>query len=108
MKIAFFANTDWYLYNFRLSTALRLRSLGAEVLMVSPPGDFGARFAEHGIAWRTLPMNRSSLDPMREALVLRALVRLLASERPDLLHSFTVKCAVYGALAARMAKVPAV
>ncbi|MCL1634890.1 glycosyltransferase family 4 protein [Luteimonas sp. SX5] len=108
MKIAFFANTDWYLYNFRLSTALRLRSLGAEVLMVSPPGDFGARFAEHGIAWRQLPMNRSSLDPVRETLVLRALVRLLAAERPDLLHNFTVKCAVYGALAARMAKIPAV
>ncbi|TWI01771.1 glycosyltransferase involved in cell wall biosynthesis [Luteimonas cucumeris] len=108
MKIAFFANTDWYLYNFRLSTALRLRALGAEVMMLSPPGDFGARFADHGIAWRTLPMDRSSLDPLRETLLLRALVRLLTTERPDLLHNFTVKCAVYGALAARMAKVPAV
>lgn len=108
MKIALFANTDWYLYNFRLSTALRLQSLGVEVVMASPPGDFGARFAEHGIAWRTLPMDRSSLNPLREAQVLQALVRLLSSERPDLLHNFTVKCAVYGALAARMARIPAV
>lgn len=107
MKIALFANTDWYLYNFRLSTALRLRSLGAEVVVVSPPGDFGARFAEHGIRWLTLPMNRSSLNPLREALVLQALTRLLVSEKPDLLHNFTAKCAVYGALAARMARVPA-
>lgn len=107
MKIALFANTDWYLYNFRLSTALRLRALGAEVVMVSPPGDFGARFAEHGIRWLTLPMDRSSLNPLREVLLLRALTRLLAAERPDLLHNFTAKCAVYGALAARMAKVPA-
>lgn len=108
MKIAFFANTDWYLYNFRLSTALRLQSLGADIVMVSPPGDFGARFAEHGIGWQTLPMDRSSLDPLRETVVLRELTRLLASERPDLLHNFTVKCAVYGALAARVAKVPAI
>ncbi|WP_407354019.1 glycosyltransferase family 4 protein [Luteimonas sp. R10] len=108
MKIALFANTDWYLYNFRLSTALRLRSLGADVVMVSPPGEFGARFAEHGIRWRTLPMNRSSLNPVREALVLRKLTQLLAAEGPDLLHSFTVKCAVYGAVAARTAKVPAI
>ncbi len=108
MKIALFANTDWYLYNFRLSTALRLQSLGVEVVMASPPGDFGARFAEHGIAWRTLPMNRSSLDPFRETMVLQSLVRLLSSERPDLLHNFTVKCAVYGALAARMTNIPAV
>lgn len=107
MKIALFANTDWYLYNFRLSTALQLQSLGAEVVMVSPPGDFGDRFAAHGIGWRTLPMQRRSLNPLREAGVLRALARLLASEKPDLLHSFTAKCAVYGALAGRMARVPA-
>ncbi len=108
MKIALFANTDWYLYNFRLSTALRLKSLGVEVVMASPPGDFGSRFAEHGIAWRTLPMDRSSLNPLRETQVLHSLTKLLASERPDLLHNFTVKCAVYGAVAARLAKVPAV
>jgi glycosyltransferase involved in cell wall biosynthesis len=108
MKFVFFANTDWYLYNFRLSTALHLKSLGAEVVMLSPPGDFGARFAEHGIRWLKLAMDRASLNPAREALTLRRLVRLLKREQPDLLHSFTVKCAVYGALAARAAKVPAV
>jgi glycosyltransferase involved in cell wall biosynthesis len=108
MKIAFFANTDWYLYNFRLTSALRLRSLGMEVVMISPPGDFGARFAEHGIRWLTLPMDRSSLNPLRETWLLGQLVRLLQRERPDLLHNFTVKCAVYGAVAARVAAVPAI
>lgn len=108
MKIALFANTDWYLYNFRLTTALRLKALGADVVAISPPGEFGARFAQHGIRWRTVPMNRSSLNPVGEAAVLRSLARLLSSERPDLLHNFTVKCAVYGALAARLARIPAV
>lgn len=108
MKFMFFANTDWYLYNFRLSTAQYLKSQGAEVVMLSPPGDFGARFAEHGIRWVTLAMDRASLNPAREAVTLRKLVQVLKAERPDLLHNFTVKCAVYGALAARVAKVPAV
>jgi len=108
MKFVFFANTDWYLYNFRLSTALRLKDRGAEVVMLSPPGDFGARFAEHGIRWVTLAMDRASLNPVREALTIRQLVRILRAEQPDLLHNFTVKCAVYGAFAARAAKVPAV
>jgi len=108
MKFILFANTDWYLYNFRLSTALQLRSMGMEVVMVSPPGDFGERFQQHGIRWRPLPMQRSSLNPWREAGTLARLVQLLREERPDLLHSFTLKCAVYGALAARAARVPAV
>ena len=108
MRFVFFANTDWYLYNFRLSTALQLMSQGAEVVMLSPPGEFGGRFAEHGIRWLTLPMDRASLNPLREAWTLQRLVQLLRAERPDLLHNFTVKCAVYGAIAARAAGVPAV
>jgi glycosyltransferase involved in cell wall biosynthesis len=108
MKFMFFANTDWYLYNFRLPTALHLQEQGAEVVMLSPPGPFGGRFAEHGIRWLTLPMQRASLNPAREVSTLRHMVRVLSEERPDLLHNFTVKCAVYGALAARISRVPAV
>lgn len=107
MKFILFANTDWYLYNFRLSTALQLQSMGVEVVMVSPPGDFGARFERHGVRWSPLPMQRASLNPLREAGTLLRLVQLLREERPQLLHSFTLKCAVYGALAARAAGVPA-
>jgi glycosyltransferase involved in cell wall biosynthesis len=108
MKFVLFANTDWYLYNFRLSTALELKAGGHEVVMLSPPGEFGRRFAAHGLRWETVAMNRASLNPLREAVTLREVVRVLKRERPDLLHSFTVKCAVYGALAARLAKIPAV
>ena len=108
MKFMFFANTDWYLYNFRLSTVLHLKQQGAEVVMLSPPGPFGVRFSEHGIRWLQLPMERSSLNPLREAMTLRHMARVLSDERPDLLHNFTVKCAIYGALAAKMARVPAV
>lgn len=108
MKIVLFANTDWYLYNFRLSTALQLKSQGIDVVMVSPSGDFHERFRSHGIGWRELPMDRGSLNPVSEIGVLKRLVALLREERPDLLHSFTLKCAVYGALAARLAGVPAV
>jgi glycosyltransferase involved in cell wall biosynthesis len=108
MKFVFFANTDWYLFNFRLSTALELKARGHEVVMLSPPGEFGARFAANGLRWITLDMDRASLDPLQEAIVLRDLVRILKAERPALLHNFTVKCSVYGALAARVAGVRAV
>lgn len=108
MKFALYANTDWYLYNFRLSTALALKAQGHEVILLSPPGDFGARFATHGLRWIPLSMDRASLNPLRETRTLAELVRVLRAEKPDLLHSFTVKCAVYGAIAARLAGVPAI
>ena len=108
MKFVLYANTDWYLYNFRLSTALQLKQQGHDVVMVSPPGEFGHRFAAHGLRWVQLAMDRASLNPLREVVTLRQLTRVLREERPDLLHNFTVKCAIYGALAARAAGVPAV
>jgi len=107
MKIVLFANTEWYLYNFRRSLALALRDAGHEVLLISPDGPFGARLRGLGLRWQPLPMDRRSLNPLREAWLLWHLVRLFRSEHPALVHDFTIKCAVYGSLAARLAGVPA-
>jgi len=107
LKIALFANTDWYLYNFRRSLALALRDAGHQVLLISPPGPYGQRLRDLGLKWTPLPMQRRSLNPLREARLLIVLSRLFKQERIDLVHSFTLKCAVYGSLAARIAGVPA-
>lgn len=107
MKILLFANTEWYLFNFRLSLALALRDAGHEVLLLSPPGPYGEKLQALGFRWLPAPMQRLSLNPLRELALLFWLYRLLRRERIDLLHGFTIKCAVYGALAARLARVPA-
>jgi len=44
---------------------------------------------------------------VRELQLLASLVRLFRRERPTLMHGFTIKCAVYGSLAAQLAGVPA-
>lgn len=107
MKIILFANTDWYLYNFRRSLALALKEAGYEVLLISPDGEYGKKFYDLGLRWQALPMNRRSLNPLREMCLLLHLVMLFRRERPALVHGFTIKSAVYGALAARLAGVPA-
>jgi glycosyltransferase involved in cell wall biosynthesis len=107
-KIILFANTDWYLYNFRRSLALAVQAAGHEVLLVSPPGEYGARFRELGLRWEPLPaMDRRSLNPLREMRALGELIALFRREQPALVHDFTIKCAVYGSLAAMLAGVPA-
>lgn len=102
-----FANTDWYLYNFRLPLARRLRAEGHEVVLVSPPGDYASRLTAEGFRWLPLAMDRRSLNPLAEARLLARLAALLRRERADLVHGFTIKAAVYGALAGRLAGVRA-
>ncbi len=107
-KVILFANTAWYLYNFRRSLALAAQASGHDVLLVSPPGEYGARLRGLGLRWTPLhSMDRRSLNPWRETRVLTELISLFRRERPLLVHNFTIKCAVYGSLAAMAAGVPA-
>ena len=106
-KAVLFANTDWYLWNFRLPLASRLKDSGFDVLLVSPPGPYGARLRDAGFRWQALAMDRLSLNPWREMRVLADLVRLYWRERPDIVHHFTIKCVVHGAVAAALTGVPA-
>lgn len=103
MKILLFANTDWYLYNFRLSLAKKIRDLGIDVVLVSPPGDFSNHLKAEGFRWIPVPMDRRSLNPWSELKFILTLASIYKSERPDLVHHFTIKSVVYGSIAARLA-----
>lgn len=106
-KVILFANTDWYLYNFRLSLANRLRDMGHEVILLSPPGEYGPRLIELGFRWHAVPMVRRSLNPLRELSLVLWLARFFRKEQAALVHGFTIKSAVYGSLGAKLAGVPA-
>lgn len=105
LKIVLFANTDWFLYNFRLSLAFALKNAGHDVLMLTPAGPYGEKFLKAGFRWVEVPMDRRSLNPFRELFFLLWFIRFLRRERIDLIHSFTLKCVIYGALAAKVAGV---
>ena len=100
MKIILFANTEWYLYNFRLSLAQALRSEGHEVVLVSPPGFYSRRLEEAGFRWIPFPLSRQGTNPMGELLTIWRLRNLYQMEKPDVVHHFTIKCVLYGSLAA--------
>lgn len=103
MKIILLANTDWYLYNFRRALAQELQNKGHEVLLLSPDGPYGKKLCALGLYWQPVPLNRSSINPMRELWFINWLRNFILTEDVDLVHGFTIKCAIYGSLAARFA-----
>lgn len=108
MKILLVANTDWYLYNFRLSLAKFLREEGHEVVLVSPTGPFVDKI--QGQNFRTIEWNvsRSGMNPLAEIGYLVSLLNIYQKEKPDLVHHFTIKPVLYGTTAAQMAGIPRV
>jgi glycosyltransferase involved in cell wall biosynthesis len=108
MKVILFANTDWYLYNFRRDLALALRKRGDEVVLVSPQGEYAKRLVEMDFRWVEFPLSRSGINPFAELGSIYQLYLFYRNEKPALVHHFTVKCVLYGSLAAHWAGVRAI
>lgn len=78
------------------------------MVVVSPPGQYALKLEQAGFRWCALPVDRSGINPFRECMTVLRLVRVYRRERPDLAHNFTLKCALYGSVAARLAGTKAV
>jgi len=107
-KFILVANTDWYLYNFKASLVTELRLLGAEVVLVSPPGSFSMAFQDWGLRWIPWDVGRKTISPWQEFSAIVNLLRIYFRERPDLVHHHTIKPVLYGTLAARLVGVKSI
>src|SRR5687767_13090177 len=72
-KALYFANTDWYLWNFRLPLLASVRDRGWEVVLVAPPGPWLPKLAAEGFKCIAFPLERHGLHPFAE---LGAVMRL--------------------------------
>jgi glycosyltransferase involved in cell wall biosynthesis len=102
MKALLVANTDWYLYNFRRALARRLQQSGYDVTLVCPPGPYVDRLRNMGFTCELFDFPVDKLSLLKELRVLLGLVRLYRRERPDIVHHFTIRCVLYGSIAARI------
>lgn len=107
-KVLMVANTSWYLYNFRLPLARYLRDQGYEVVFVSPPDAYVERLQSEHFRWVCLDLNRRSVNPLREFIALFRFWKIYRDESPNVVHHFTIKCVLYGTIAAKVAGVRAV
>src|SRR3546814_13829075 len=70
-------------------------------------GDSVPQIVAHGLTHHTIPMTRSGKRPLQELRTLWALYGLFRRLRPRLVHLVTIKPVLYGGIAARLARVPA-
>jgi glycosyltransferase involved in cell wall biosynthesis len=107
-KLLFVLNDAAYFLSHRLPIAQAALTAGLEVHVATPEGEKTADVAAHGLVWHPLPLARSGTNPFTEMVSFRALIRLFRKVRPDIVHLVTIKPVVYGGIAARISRVPAV
>jgi glycosyltransferase involved in cell wall biosynthesis len=108
VKAIFFANTDWYLFNFRLDLAKFLRSRGWEVVFMAPPGDHFNQIEKQGFRQIPFEFSRKGINPIIEKRTIDRIAKIYCTEKPDLVHHFTVKCVIYGSMAAKKCGIPCI
>lgn len=101
LKAILFANTDWYLYNFRLAYAEFLQQQGWEVVFISPNGEHAQKLQAAGFRHIPFEFSRKGINPIQEKETISGIRALYEAEKPDLVHHFTIKCVIYGSLAAK-------
>ena len=98
---------DYYLHRYRLGLIRELSRRGHVVYAVAAPGRYVGPLREAGatfVPWRVTSRGINPVSELRAVLDLRSIYRRI---RPSIAHHFTVKSNIYGAIAARMAGVPA-
>jgi glycosyltransferase involved in cell wall biosynthesis len=107
-RLLFVANVPWAFAMHRLPIALMARERGADVHVASGVGDGIDDILSAGFPFHALPLTRRPFAPVRDVQAIGAIARLYKRLQPDVVHHVTLKPVVYGSIAARMARVPAV
>lgn len=99
-----------YFVSHRLPIALAAKKAGYSVTVAY--GEVGNAITSElvtlGFQLRSLPMQRGGANPFSDMRSLFFLWYLFVRVRPDLVHLVTIKPVLYGGIAARLARVPAV
>lgn len=100
IKILYLVTEDWYFLSHRLALARACRERGWDVVVATRVGDFGAEIEREGFSVLHIRMRRRGRKILSELRSIAELIRILRTERPDIIHNVGLKPVIYGALAA--------
>ena len=107
-KLLFVVNDAGFFASHRLRLAKEAQARGFEAVVACGAASGEAVLADHGIRTRPFALSRSGFNPIGEWRSYRALLRIYREEAPAIVHHVTIKPVLYGTIAARSARVPAV
>ncbi len=105
MKILILANYDVGLYQFRKELIGELLK-NNEVTISLPYGELVEPLKEMGCHFIDTPLERRGMNPLKDAKLFFAYLKIFRQEKPDLVITYTIKPNVYGGIAARVTQIP--
>ena len=107
-RILFVAANDWYFYWHRFALAERVAAAGYDVEVATPPGRFCEAITAGGMRHHPIEIDRQGLNPLNDIATIRRLADLYRNVKPTIVHHVAIKPILYGSIAAKLTRVPAV
>ena len=103
-KILVCITEDWFALSHFQPLLRTLTSIASEVVVATRTSGRMAEIEALGCRTIELDWRRSSLAPLEQAMVVRQLTRLIAAERPDVVHAIAMQTLIVTGLAVRFAR----
>jgi glycosyltransferase involved in cell wall biosynthesis len=98
-KVLFISNNDAHFYNHLLPLATHAINNNYEVLLCSNFHNHRKLIEKHNIKTRNYYLSRDSINPINEIRSFIGICKAIITEKPDIIHNFTIKPILYGTIA---------
>ena len=106
MKILIFTNYANGLYLFRKELVENFQKNGHEVFVSVPFDDNCVKLKNMGVTLLEAPLERHGMNPAKDIKLFGHYMRSIKKIRPEVVLTYTIKPNIYGALAARIKRIP--
>lgn len=103
----FVVNVDWFFLSHRIPIAREAKQAGFNVFVAAADTGKRAEIERYGFQFIPLSFLEEKGSLLEELQMIRKLTRLYKELQPDIVHHVTVRPVLYGSIAARRARVPA-
>ena len=108
-KVIIVSRCSWTLYNFRMGLMSALLREGWEVLAAGArDGIHEVKIEESGVRFIGLNIDKKGVNPWQDIKLIKQLYNVYKSEKPAVVHHFTIKPVIYGGIAAKLSNMPRV
>ena len=108
MKIVFFSNSAWSIYNFRRNLIKKLIKNGNQIFILSPKDSNSIKLIRMGCKFLEIKMNNNSINILKDLILLFVIRKKLKIIKPDFIFNFTIKPLIYGTFVANLLKIKSV
>lgn len=102
MKIIVLSSHTQSLFWFRMDMMKSFIKNNHTVVAIGqePVEVWGNRFAEHGIKYRQINVQRNGINPLADLKTLSSIKKIFKDEKPDKIFAYQAKTIIYGSIAA--------